>query len=1368
MSKAKQIFLLMLFLLFPIMLHASLEKNYKKMNMQNGLAGNSVYSIFKDKDGFIWFGTGDGLSRYDGKNIRSFTSDKYNMTIEYMYDTSDGLLLFITNSNLHCFDRYRECFVETGNFRDKRYYNTKGLVLLNDSTYWSISKNKLHLLKRVLSKNPKNKERLFSLEVLKEFALTDEQEVITKICSSPDKKKLFLITKKSSLLIFDVPSGKLETTVKLYASRTDSYQISSLVCDKDYLWMATIGGGVLRYHLQSHTLDSFTNNSPKEKPDLSHNDVYAITAVGDEYMAATWNGYTVLSVDKKSGETTTEINNQLAYLYNFESRMLAVYYDSRGLVYFGTHGGGVIVLDLRKQFYERFSQGEINEICDIVSDDEGYVWLATFNGTIMRSTLPFEQTGNLDFVAKRMPVAEGKAALCAMKDEDGNLWFGNSDASITCYQSSSGKFVDYNLPPEYRKNNNLKYSTYVWQLFIDSKHRFWVGTRNGLLLFDRETTNFSPVLTVSDNLLEKCSIRAIAEGINGELWLGTPDGLYQLSVDTRTQKVEVKGDYEVKAGIGARYVRALLASGDGQLYVGYTDGLGVLSESGDSIQHFYTTHDGMCSNFVTCIAEDEKGYVWLGTNSGISRYSRQLDLFYNYYISGSNRSVLHIGKTLFFGNNYALTYFNPEAVETVPRIKKNLLLDLEVNNKLVAIGEKVNGQVLLEKGLPYTDKIVLAYANRDFSLSFSNLLYSEENQKYNYRLLPYQNEWVVCNGGEKASYTNLPAGDYVFEVKSVYADSSNNIVNMLAISIQPHWSQTIWFRLGVCMVLILITGYGIYRVRQEQRRAKRELLLKHELHISHIECEKEKQIREERENFFTCVAHELRTPLTLVLSPLQELLHRKKKDDPDYKALSLMYENGNSLHRLVDDLLSVQKIEAGMIKLCLSEVNIIALLKEAADTFRQMAASRKIDFVIDLPNRSIPLWVDVEKVASAVRNLLSNAFKYTEAGGKITLSLVENTLDEKEYCRIVVSDTGRGIPDELQYRVFDSFVTGATAPSFSTKVGIGLHIVKNTMDMHHGTVDLQSELGKGSIFSLNFPKGKAHFADDNYEETVYELASDETNLEKGTSEPEQMTKEDKVAARYKATLLVVEDNFDIRQYIVSLFRSEYNVLEADDGEEGVKLATLHLPDLIISDIMMPIKDGFTCCKEIREQVETAHIPLLMLTAKAEDTDIIKGTQLGVDDYMMKPFNPLILKAKVENLILRRKHLKRIYTKSLMLKQTVQETEGDDFMQKVINIIEANLTNEHFNVQTLATQLNMSQPTLFRKIKERSELSISKVIRSVRMSKAASLITEHKYSILEISEMVGFNDPNTFRKHFTEQFGIPPSKYNEQNKRIVQR
>lgn len=1365
MNKTIFSFFLWAFLLFSTFpAHALLKQNFKKLNMQDGLADNSVYSIFKDRDGFVWFGTGDGLSRYDGKNIRNFTSDKYNLNIRQMYDTSDGTLLFLAGNRLHCFDRYRECFVGISGLNGQPCYKTNGLVLLNDSTYWSITGNKLHLLKRELRERPGTKETVCSFWVLKEFVLADDKEIVNTICESPDKKELFLTTKSCKLLVFNLKTEQLENTIPLFAEMPDSYIVSSTFCDKGYLWIAMIGGGVLRYDLQSHSLDSFSRYS-KEGRTLSHDDVYAFIAVGDKYMAATWNGYTIFSFDKKSGNVTTEVNNRIARLsHHIESRMLSAYYDPEGLVYFGTHGGGVIILDLREQFYERFSQSEANEICDMVSDDKGYIWLATFHGEIMCSDTPFDSSATLNFIPKNIPFIDGKATLCAVKDEEGNLWFGHSDASISCWQTVSGKFSEYVLPAEYRQNNGAEHpAVYVWELFIDSKHRLWVGTRNGLLLFDRVTKSFSPVSTADGDLLKGLSIRAMAEGRNGELWLGGPDGLRKLVV-AADGKVTVKGNYEAGAGLSARYVRALLASGDGQLYIGYTDGLGILAPAKDSIQHFYTTRDGICSNFVTCITEDEKGHIWLGTNSGISRYSRHQNLFYNYYISGSNRSVMRMGGTLFFGNNYALTYFNSDALTVVSPIKKNVLLDLEVNNKRVMIGEKINGQVILQKGLSYTDRIVLDYANRDFSLSFSNLLYSEEHQKYNYRLLPYQNEWIACDGGDKATYTNLPAGNYMFEVKSVYPDGTDSAVKVLPVRILPHWSQTVWFRLCLLLVAVLMTCYGVYRIRREQRRIKRELLLKHELFVSNMEREKEKQIREERERFFTYVAHELRTPLTLVLSPLQELLHRKTNADSDYKTLSLMYDNGNSLQRLVNDFLNVQKIEAGMMKLCLSEINIMALLQEIADTFRPMAVSGKIEYTVDLPDKGILLWVDVEKVSSAVRNLLSNAFKYTGAGGNITLSVKENTIDEKEYCRIAVADTGKGISPDLQDRVFESFVTGDVSPSFSTKVGIGLRIVKNTMDLHHGTVDLQSIPGEGCVFILNFPKGKEHFADDNCEETTYRQVTGEIVEENEGREPEETVGGVTTAVpKHKPALLIIEDNPDIRRYIVSLFQGNYRVLEAADGEEGVILAVRHVPDLIISDIMMPVKDGFTCCKEIREQVETAHIPILMLTAKAEDTDIIRSAQVGVDDYMMKPFNPEILKAKAENLILRREHLKRIYTKSLMLKQAEPETEEDEFMQKVINVIEANLANENFSVQMLADRLNMSQPTLYRKIKERSELSVIKVIRSVRMSKAASLIMEHKYSVMEVSEMVGFNDPNTFRKHFMEQFGVLPSRYAEREK-----
>ena len=714
---------------------------------------------------------------------------------------------------------------------------------------------------------------------------------------------------------------------------------------------------------------------------------------------------------------------------------------------------------------------------------------------------------------------------------------------------------------------------------------------------------------------------------------------------------------------------------------------------------------------------------------------------------------------MFFGNNKSLTYFNPEDINAFPFSEVVAVSTLEVGNKTVNIGEEINGQVILNNNLFYTKEIELNNRNRDFSLTFNNLSYSEEQQKLRYRLFPYQTDWMIGNRGEKISYANLRAGEYMFEVQNLFPDEKMGKMTSLKVVILPHWSETVWFKLSLLGLALMIVLWTINRSRLRQKRLEHELQLEHEVFTANVERDKEKQIRLERENFFTNASHELRTPLTLILSPLQELLQTLNSADVIYKKLIVVYRNAASLHTLVDHLLYVQKIEAGMVKLRLSQTDIVTVVEEVVDSFRQIAETKGFGFDIQLPAEPLVLWIDVEKISSAIRNLLSNAFKYTSPRGRVILRMERVQIDGQAFCKLTVSDTGKGIPEELQERVFDSFITGDQVPMLSTKVGIGLRIVKNTMDLHHGSISLKSSLQEGSTFVLAIPEGNAHFSEDKYE-LVETPVNEETDIPVPVSS--SVTEQEKEDGN-KKSLLIIEDNEEVRAYICSLFCKNYTLYEAVNGEEGVRIATEKIPNLIISDIMMPVKDGFVCCREIRERPCTAHIPILMLTAKAEDADILYGSKVGADDYILKPFNPEILKSRVESLILQRERLKRIYTKALMLKQkeTKQgeaEEAADDFMKGVIQVIEANLANENFNVKMLAEQLNMSQPTLYRKIKQRSELAAIDMIRSVRMSKAASLIMENRYSIQEIAEMVGYSDTRTLRKHFTEQFGVAPSKY----------
>lgn len=1336
------------------LVHAFFDKDIRLLTMQNGLADNTITSIFKDDDGYMWFGTNNGLSRYDGNSIRNFKPAEAYIPIYSIERLSGDYLGIIADGTFHCFNRKLEVFVPVILEPNTGQLSFTQILPADDFSFWGISGNKLRLYRWEEQTEMEEDTLAVHVRLVSEFDFLNEDEGnFNAICyDREEKNEIWLTTHKGYLVSFRPDTQEVSQKISLDDGKP--LQITSLLSRKGIVWVSTLAKGIIRYHTRTGLIDRISYGGVGKANLLSHTDVYETIYIGNNrYLAVTWSGYTLLMPDEeKPEELTAEIFNYThTQIYrNLETRMISAFYDPNGVLWIGTNGGGVVYSDLRSQFYNRYYQSRHNEICSILMDDSRRMWLATFHKGIMRSDMPYVQGKKLTFSKVDAGNGDSKETmLCAMNDSLGNLWFGNRNGTLTVYNSKTDKFAIKTLPLEGDVNKSP-----VWALYMDKKSQLWVGTEHGLLLYEPQkgTSVRVPVeryLSADMPLF----IRAISGTKDGALWLGTSNRGVCRVIETASGEITVKGDYERRAESDLHSVRSLLVSSDGNLYIGYIDGFAILSPQSDAICETYTTNDGLCSNFVGCIVEDGKGHIWLGSNSGISRYSRHQHLFYNYYIAGSNRSALFSDNTLFFGNNQSLTYFNPDEIDAYPRNERVLITGLEVDNRPVGIGEKINNQVILDKSISYADRVVLSNANRDFSLVFNNLSYSNEQQKYNYRLFPYQENLLISDNGEKASYTNLPAGDYVFEVKNIYPDGQTGPVTSLKVVILPHWSNTLLFRFLLFLLVLTGIAYCVRLIRIRQRRLEHEIRIKHELLAVSMEREKEREIRLERENFFTGVAHELRTPLTLIIAPLQELLKQcGDMAEPLAEKLRLMYKNATSLQTLVNHLLYVQKIEAGMVKLQLGEVDLVQLVKNVSESFRQMAEIKGLHFDIHLPKEKLLFWVDKNKITSAVQNLLSNAFKYTAPGGSVLLSVCRSLKDGQDYCRITVSDTGTGIPEELQKLVFDSFITGENAPEYSTKIGVGLYIVKHTMDLHHGVVMLQSTPGKGSTFMLYIPEGKEHFAKDDYEEVSCKMDESETNY---ALNDDSIVK----GGIMKKSLLIIEDNEDMRKYVSSLFASGYTVYQAADGEEGIRMAKEYLPDLVITDVMMPVKDGFTCCRELRDQQETAHIPILMLTAKAEDADVLLGSKSGADDYMMKPFNPLILKAKVDNLIMQRERLKRIYTKSLMLKQKSEEGEQEDhFMQQLIHVIEMNLSNGNFNVKMLAEQMNMSQPTLYRKVKQRSDLSIIDLIRSIRISKAASLILENRYSIQEISEMVGYSDTRTLRKYFTEQFGVPPSKY----------
>ena len=1356
------IFLFFLSIVLPSQAQRLLEKNFQVLNMNDGIGDNDIHSIEKDTEGFIWFGTSSGLSRYDGQAFKTFRmKEAPHRMVEKVISLNKDYLLLRSEQTLFLFDKRQERFLSLWEQGRKRAVSFTRFVATSDGHCWGIAGHTLSEMD--LSTASFREDTVF---VRLHVALQAPVCKWMTLCLSEDGKSLYCVGRGGIVCRYDRTNKQVETLCSHLIP--DDIQVTSMLHGDGFLWITTIADGLYGYDLTTRKMHHWRYTPAGRNEQLSHNDVFQLLPLGDShYLALTWNGYTLLTL-------TPERKLEMQAFHSFENngnqyietRMVTGYYDPEGLLWIGTEGGGVLYSDLRQLFYLQYSQAHSNEICGIQLDTEGYLWLATFHKGLLRSTQPFHVDTPLHF----RPVSDGVAAvrtvLCSAADACDGIWFGARNGKVLRY----GKGDRWQTVEIGRDGEKVPE---VWSLLPLSENEAWAGTSNGLYWVDLHRKMALRMKWSNSQIPDRVQIRALALSDARTLWLGTVRGLLRLTMEGN-RVVRSHTGYERDAGMLSTdiEVRSLLWGSDKVLWVGYAgNGLGVCSPEKDCIVARYTTEAGLCSNFVSVLAEDGDHSLWVGSNSGISRLSRHLQSFYNFYISGSNRSVFFGKDCLFWGNHSTLTYFRPSRLRFHYPIEKGRVVftNLEVNHASVQIGEPLNGQVVLPRSLLYTTSLHLNHANRNFSLSFSNLLYLHKLQKYLYRLYPYQEDWIMADEGDKISYDRLPAGKYTFQVKTVFQDQGEGEVSSLDIVVAPHWSETWWFRLLATLGLMGILLVYIHRVRLKEKRVQYELRLEHELFTVNMERNKEIELRKERENFFTMAAHELRTPLTLILAPLRELLSKTPASHPFYAKLSMMFKYAEGLHTLTDRLLYIQKAETGMVKLCLSQLDMKTLLLDVAQGFQSLAAERKIDYAWELAPDCVPIWADREKLSSVVQNLISNAFKYTPEGGSIHLKVERKEIDGEHFCCLSVSDTGKGIDANLLQHIFDPFVTGKEAPAVSTPVGIGLKIVKHIVEMHHGRVTVDSEPGKGSLFCVYLPEGKSHFSEDDctWEEESGSAASQETAP--ATPElilpvgPETVEQEEKQTAS-RQTVLVIEDNTDMRHYLCELLRKQYRVLEAENGEEGLKTAVEQVPELVLSDVMMPVMDGFTCCAELRKRKETAHIPILLLTAKTEDKDCVEASRRGADDYLRKPFNPEVLLAKVAYLLDMRRRLKQIYTRTLLHASSAasKDPEGpeNEFMQKIWSCIEANVSNPDFNVKQLAGELHMSLATLYRKLKQHTDLSAVELIRHIRMTKAALLLMETSLSVTEVAERVGFNDLPTFRKHFTDMFGVSPSKYAE--------
>ena len=804
--------------------------NFKQLTIQDGLKDNTVLSIHKDSKGIMWLGTSTGLSKYDGNHFTNYTLDQYfSMNVRKIEEDSRHILYLQTNDWI----TYMDCKDEnTGRLHTlvkNKDYQVTDFLLLNDSTLFACDNQTLSSFRIMLDQNghPFSKlEKVYPFEMAK-------GERFMKFCITNNHRKIYLVTNSARVLLLEISTGRVLKQKRLLTTKHE-FGASSVVCHNGKLFISSMLHGIFIMDTSLENLSHIANQQNIFPTHLSHNDVYNIIPISDSsILATTWYGYTMLLADNNiPGGWTTEIRTSEPtwQSLNFEARMISSYYDPHGFLWIGTHGGGVLVSDWKWNFIKQYNFKEDNEVESIIIDDEKRIYLSTYEQGIFYTPPLYDLK---DFGLRELSQTDRKTVLCSMKDKDGNIWFGYKNGMLVFYSPQKKEVQKYNVT-----------DTPINVLFTDSKKNFWIGTENGLFLYDCDKKKKKEVkLKQTVNC-----VFDIAEDNEGNLWIATSLGLLKLNYANNKQHIQ-----HFPTNKHTYTAQTVLAAKDGTVYVGYQNGLGIVAHGETTVKQVFTTMDGLGSNWINCLLEDKQGYIWIGTNSGFSCYDKSINQFYNYYASGSSRSVALWGDMLCWGGNKHLLFFSPQqAINTFKANTKNpiIITGIEVNNNPLSPGKPVNGQMVLTKTAEYTDYISLSHKNRDFALSFSNSPYPTA-QKYVYRLIPYQNEWIECNSKEKISYANLLPGNYTFQIKNQKAVKEEDITS-LKINIQPHWTQTWMFRFFVLLVIIGGIYYSIFTIKRKHQRDQLIAELEHGIAIyklQHQQADQLSHVQEQGTNY---------------------------------------------------------------------------------------------------------------------------------------------------------------------------------------------------------------------------------------------------------------------------------------------------------------------------------------------------------------------------------------------------------------------------------------------------------------------------------------------------------------------------------------
>ncbi|HOO98227.1 MAG TPA: two-component regulator propeller domain-containing protein, partial [Bacteroidales bacterium] len=1035
--------------------------------------------------------------------------------------------------------------------------------------------------------------------------------------------------------------------------------------------------------------------------------------------------------------------------------VLDIYHDARGEIWLGTRGGLSLLSKSKQVFRDYRALPDDNRYlnCNIIytfwTDENNRVWIGTEDGGI---NILDQESGTFSYMTAdpENPNSISQDCIKAFLDDGkGNLWIGTFWGGIDILDLTTGKIKHHRRilgDPSSLSDNR------VWDMCCDKEGDIWIATSVGVDRYDHETGVFSHLT----NLVSNEQVYWIEKDSQGNMWLGTLGEVIIYSPD------------DDRIYRHAEHSRYLTEDSQGRYWIATNDrGIAVYSiEEGPS--KYYGENEGLSNNQAFCILEDNKHFLWISTSNGLSRFDPGSAQFWNFTSrDGLRNDQYNYGAAykaangeLLFGGINGFNMFDPSEIVLEKPDVPLIFTELRIFNKPVDPGN--DRDEILTNSISETSHLSLHYHQNVFTLEFAALDYiSSGSNLYSYFLEGFDKDWNEPGKSRLATYTNLNPGDYTLRVRRVLPGNRPSGDELkLNITIIPPFRMTWYFRTLVIIFTLALITLSVKFILNRQK-------IKNELIFEKTKAKNLHELDMLKLRMFTNISHEIRTPLTLILGPLEKLIKKKVPDEEIPSHLSLIYRNTKNLDSLINQLLDFRKLEAGSLKLDEKQDDMVALISEVVQSFREFAAEKNISLEFHTLKKKIMAIYDPDKVKTIVNNLISNAIKYTDEKGLVTiqLSLIFvsedddslNDQSDRQYIEISVRDNGKGISDRNIDKIFNRFFR-ADSGHEGTGTGIGLSLVKELVKLHQGTISVVSNPGKGSKFTVRLPFRTEIAAKDI-------LISE--NLPCEESFKDDLMKQSVPNAdkeHDERILLIVEDNPDVRYFIRSHFDSYFVVYEARNGREGLDLAIRIIPDVIISDVLMPDIDGYEFCRRVKKDDRTSHIPILILTALHSREHEIEGLSSGADDYITKPFDITILQTKIENMLQTRRALKEKYTSQIILKPSDLEITSPDerFLKKAIEVVEKNISNADLDIEHFASEVGVSRMQLYRKFSALTNMTVKEFVRNIRLKRAAQLLLEKKLTVSEIAYEVGFKDLSHFRKCFHREFGMSASEYINQN------